>query len=234
MNTQSPMAAANVTAGSGTGSIPLRFSLPLVAGGVLFLAAAWFAAQHQWLRGATAAELPFWKVVLTGMAFPWLLQWCGWVCLVCLVVRRFPAGVPAAKYGLGITVALGLVWWAGYFVSVGSGTILDGTIDLARLEVQLAWGSAPIWQTIWAAFLGPVLCPLRLRGPTGMDGWQFLTITLSTGIVASWWTLIFHWGLRVPAGRSPLVDYVKKLTLGWLPFFLLAVGKLLWQYFVRT
>lgn len=232
MNTQSPMAAANIAAGSGTGSIPLRSSLPLLAGGAVFVAAAWIAAHYQWLRGATAADFPLWKAVLTGMAFPWLLQWCGWVCLICVVARRFPGGIPAAKYGLGITLTLGLAWWAGFLVSVGSRSILDGTVDLARSDVQLAWGSAPMWQTIWAAFLCPILCPLRLRGPMGMNGWQFLTITLSTGIVASWWTLIFHWGLRVPAGHSPFVDFIKKLSLGWLPFFLLAVGKLLWQQLV--
>jgi len=148
------------------------------------------------IRRATVAELETVSVgvnLLIAGALPWFLQW-GVLAIVSfsLIRRRAHLDRRTTVAVVILPLAVGSCWWIGIAATHWGDNPLEAIVNLVMWSSSRAFGAESFVESILHEGLGPLTCPLMLRGPYTLAGWNFLWTALSTGLV----TLLWAWAIR--------------------------------------
>jgi len=157
---------------------------------------AFMLAQWPPVRSASDRDI---KTVSMGLnlviagGLPWFLQWASLAVLLTLLIghrsyldRRETIAVVVSP------LAVGSCWWIGVAVTHWGDDPLDFLINSTMWAISRGFGAETLAQAVLFEVLGPLTCPLMLRGPYGLAGWTFLWTALSTTLVM----LLFAWTAR--------------------------------------
>jgi hypothetical protein len=131
--------------------------------------------------------------LLIAGGLPWFLQWASLAILFALLVGRL--GYLDLRTTVAVVLfplAVGACWWIGVAVTHWHHDPLDFLANSVMWSISRGFGAETLAQTVLFEVLGPLTCPLMLRGPYVLAGWTFLWTALSTTLVL----LLFAWTAR--------------------------------------
>jgi hypothetical protein len=100
-------------------------------------------------------------------------------------------------------------------------TPLNATIDHIMFGIASVLGNSAAFDEILFNHIGPIVGMFQLRGPFELQGWNFLSAVLSTGLLLGYLLLVWRLGLvgaRVDSAMSYLKIFAAVLPLALLPF----------------
>ena len=165
----------------------------ILAGAILaaavLLVAAWKLAHRPVAEQAAAAGVEF---VSAGYEFfaagaqPWLVQWAAVTVLVAAVaVGCFRLNGGAVILAAGFTLVVATIWWLGLCETYWKADPAEASLEILSWSTERELGSQSPLETALFDCIGPLTCPLKLRGPDSLQGWDFLWTGLSTALVTS-------------------------------------------------
>ena len=165
-----------------------RWPLFSVAAALVFL--AWLVAKI-WPVSELYAGSETYNLVAGG-AVPWFLQWAGLSCAV-LGCFRSVNMQQAAKFAVWGSFTLAAVWWSGLIWRFWGTSPVNALFDRVEIALKSAIGGANFFDETLFYVIGPILRPFQRSGPFFLQGWNFLSALLSTGLLV---------GLLLVVGRS--------------------------------
>lgn len=126
-------------------------------------------------------------------ALPWFLQWAALAVLFTLLIGHLGYLDRGTTVAVALfPLAVGSCWWIGLVVTFWDRDPLDSLMYSAMWSISRGFGAETLAQTVLFEVLGPLTCPLMLRGPYALAGWTFLWTALSTTLVI----LLLAWTAR--------------------------------------
>jgi hypothetical protein len=198
--------------------------LVLIIPAILLALAAFVLAQWPSVARIDVADLTSSLIgqrMLIAGALPWFLQWAALAVLCHLIARRIGnAHHSRALVAVLVPLAVGASWWIGVAATHWGDNSLEFVGKVAMRSTMRNLAGDTLVQCALFDVLGPLACPLMLRGPYVMAGWSFLWTALSTALVMS----LFMWIAQTVAvmnrGRSSNLRISAFLCLGALIYTL--------------
>ena len=195
-----------------------RRRLLLLLVGAALLVISWLIARHPPIPKASSLEevTPTYNL-MAGGALPWFFQWAGVACALfgCCGSRNARC---AASFAILGPFVLAAIWWTGLALKFRGMDLLDVAVEAGKTDIQLHFGSSTVSDWFLFDFIGPMLGPLQLRGPTDLLGWNFLLVMLSTTLLAGY--LLMAGRLCRIGSPSNSVRDCLKCSAAMLPCFL--------------
>mgnify|MGYP003990855163 CR=1 FL=1 len=168
----------------------------------------WLIAQFVPIQkaGSSNEVSATYNLMVVG-AIPWFLQWAGVTCaiLTCFGSRNTRS---AKLFAILVSLTLAAIWWGGVAFKYRAMDPLEVVLDQVAFAIDSHFGiSTPLDKTLFH-FIGPILNPLRLRGPINLHGWNFLVVVLSTTLVVGY-LLVVGRLLSVGSRSQSASDYVR-------------------------
>lgn len=163
----------------------------IALGALAFSLAQWPLVYRAGLGDFENASAGLTLIIAGG--FPWFLQWASLAMLFTVLVRH--QGYLDRRTTIAVVVlplAVGSCWWIGVAITHWGDDPLDFLLNTTMRSISRGFGAETLAQGALFEILGPLTCPLMLRGPYVLAGWTFLWTALSTTLVM----LLLAWTAR--------------------------------------